>query len=146
LTSEVNGERYSRIQHLNARYAHGIDNGDVDEVEGCFLADGVLRIAGVDAQAGGRAIAERLTGRAAPGVLHTVTGLVATPVEDGSYAVTGLFFMIDSATGQPTALGSYADVVVEWEGRMAFAVRDVRYLWRAAAVTQAGPSSERQGS
>lgn len=146
MTSEVSGEHYSRIQHLNARYAHGIDNGDVDEVEGCFLADGVLRIAGVDAQAGSRAIAERLTGRAAPGVLHTVTGLVVTPIDDGSCAVTGLFFMIDTATGQVTALGSYADVVVEREGRMVFSVRDVTYLWRAPAAPQAVRSTEGQGA
>jgi len=145
LTHETAGELYSRVQHMNARYAHGIDDGDVDEVEACFLSDGVLRIAGVDAQAGGRAIAERLTGRAAPGILHTVTGLVVTPNGDGSYAVTGLFFMVDTATGQLTALGSYADVVVERDGRLAFSVRDVTYLWHAPAAPQTLPTDGAKG-
>ena len=60
--------------------------------------------------------------------------------------MTGLFFMVDTATGQLTALGSYADVVVEREGRLAFSVRDVTYQWRAATTAQPAASDDTKGA
>lgn len=134
MSTELPPETYTRLLHLNAAYALGVDTGDAETVAACFAADAQLKVGGELAETGAEQIAARLTGRSTPGVLHTSTGLVARSRADGAVQVTSYFFMFDTRAGQLTAAGRYEDVAAVDDEGVRWVSRDVHYQWRAGAL------------
>lgn len=121
------------IRDLLARYTYSGDRGWVDELAGCFAADGLLEYPGATAT-GPAAILASLTSATRDPPLTFVRHHITNPLIaiDGDAATARSYFTVHSNAG-PDHSGTYDDRLVRTVEGWRFAHRRVRVDWQAEA-------------
>ncbi|GAA1512749.1 nuclear transport factor 2 family protein [Nocardioides humi] len=123
---------YDAVVELHARYADTLDRKDVAGLAACFAPDAVLVVGEQVAAEGGRTIAERLTSRSDPAVLHIPFPPAVCGVEGSRLRTRSYFQLVDTRTGRITALGTYEDEMTSTDQAVVLTRRSVTYAWKEA--------------
>lgn len=152
MSATARAQALAEVQNLYARYAHALDEGDVEGFLDCFTADaGMWPNAGPFQPDRGRfdreALAGFVSGTGQNRPRHLMLNVAAEVADDGgSAAVKALFQLFDLASGEIRALGRYDDKAVrDADGAWRFAEKRVSFLWQSAtykARAEAMPRAE----
>jgi uncharacterized protein (TIGR02246 family) len=118
------------IQELYARYPISMDRDDEDAIADCFTEDGVFLISGQGRFQGADEI-KPLVRRTAQGrPRHLTVNLWIREVDGDAARCEAYFLLIDLATGQTVAYGTYTDRPVRCpDGRWRWQERRVQFEW-----------------
>lgn len=126
-----------RVRDTYATYAHAGDRFRLDELAGCFAADGVLEVKGRDTAVGRPAIMAMLGGGGGarsesavepPLVRHFVTNILFEAITPDRVE-TAAYFCVLTRAGEHVGVdhwGRYRDVLVPEDDRWVFAHRVAR--------------------
>jgi ketosteroid isomerase-like protein len=125
------------ISDLFARYSHGFDHDDVEELVETFTEDGVF-----DSELNGRFEGRDELRRFFSSVSHDasqarrrhgqhwINGTLFTQVSDGAAEAHSSFLFVNERAGSPalSVMGEYEDQLVKQHGEWRFARRSIRIL------------------
>lgn len=126
---------YAAVVGLHATYAATLDLADATALAACFAEDAALLVGGIEVCRGGEEIAERLTSRSDPAVLH-LTFPPAVVGKHGERLLTRSYFqLVETTEGRMTGIGTYDDEMARSrDAGWVFAVRSVTYSWKAGTT------------
>lgn len=126
---------------LYARYALGVDAGDIDAVVDCFAADASYGVEGAYMVTGRNAIGERIRSRRHAGRTHLTSNELFEPTGKAAVRGRATFAVLDEHA-RVVACGEYDDRIARGpDGRWRFVSRRITYRVTAAPV--AIPEAER---
>lgn len=142
----------AEVQNLYARYAHALDEGDVERFLDCFAADAAMwPNSGPFQPDRGRfdraALAGFVAGTGRNRPRHIILNVHAEVADgDARAKVKALFLLIDLGTGENRALGRYDDIAVQdADGAWRYAEKRVSFLWQSEAYKARADAMPRAG-
>lgn len=141
MTSFTDGETIALINNLYAQYAHALDNGDAQAFAGTFTADAIFQPNTGPFQPdlgsfSGSAIAGFVKATNAKRPRHLMLNVAVDRRSETEAIVQALFMLMDSTTGQQTAIGKYDDKVALENGTWKFQLKSASFVWQSAAQAE----------
>jgi hypothetical protein len=125
------------IGDLFARYSHGFDHDDVEQLLGTFTTNGIF-----DSEMNGRfegheslraffvSVSHDASQERRRRGQHWINGTLFTKASDGAVETTSSFMFVNERDGAPavSVMGEYDDLLVKDQGEWRFARRYIRIL------------------